>query len=126
MAVGEAHVFPAFLTLVLTCLPFKSHQLLFPHASAEVRGENTPKRNLASTGYRTHSHKVPSLTRSLLSNLGGLVVVVLVDTSAATTMLRQKGGSRSTSNSSRSSNSSSCSCGSSSSSSGSSSRSSSG
>ena len=42
MAVSDAHVFPGFLTPVLTRLSFKSHQLLFSHASAEVRGENTP------------------------------------------------------------------------------------
>ena len=36
MAVGDAHVFPGFLTPVLTQLSFQSHQLLFSHASAEV------------------------------------------------------------------------------------------
>ena len=41
MLVGDVHVFPAFLTPVLTQLPFQSHRLLFSHASAEVRGENT-------------------------------------------------------------------------------------
>ena len=39
MAVGDAHVFPGFLTPVLTQLSFQSHRLLFSHASAEVRGE---------------------------------------------------------------------------------------
>ena len=36
------HVFPGFLKPVLTQLSFQSHRLLFSHASAEVRGENTP------------------------------------------------------------------------------------
>ena len=44
MAAGEAYVFPGFLTPVLRQLSFQSHQLLFSHASAEVRGENTPER----------------------------------------------------------------------------------
>ena len=38
MAVDKAHVFPGFLTLVLTQLSFQNHQLFFSHAS-EVRGE---------------------------------------------------------------------------------------
>ena len=50
MAVGDAHVFPGFLTPVLTQLPFQSHRLLFSNASEEVRGENTPERKFALTG----------------------------------------------------------------------------
>ena len=50
MAVDDAHVFPGFLTPVLIQISFQSHQLLFSHASAEVRGKNTPKRKFASTG----------------------------------------------------------------------------
>ena len=65
MAVGDAYVFPGFLTPVLT--------QLFLHASAEVRGENTPERKVASTGDRTHNHKVTSPTRSPLSHQGGVV-----------------------------------------------------
>ena len=49
MAVGDAHMFPGSLTPVLTQFSFLSHQLLFSHASAEVRGENSPERNFAST-----------------------------------------------------------------------------
>ena len=71
MAVGDAHVFPGFLTPVLTQLSFQSHRLLFSLASAEVRGENTPERNFASTGSRTHKHQVTSPTRSPLSHPGG-------------------------------------------------------
>ena len=33
---------------------FESHRLPFSHASAEVRGKNTPERKVASTGDRTH------------------------------------------------------------------------
>ena len=73
MAVGNAHVFPGFLTPVLTQLSFQSHRLLFSHASAEVRGENTPERKVASTGDRTHNHQVTSPTRSPLSHLGGVI-----------------------------------------------------
>ena len=54
MAVGDAYVFPGFLTPVLTPvltqISFQSHKLPFSHASVEVRGENTPERKLASTG----------------------------------------------------------------------------
>ena len=53
MAVGDACVFPGFLTPVLTQIFFQSHQLLFSHASAEVRGKNTPERNFATTGSHT-------------------------------------------------------------------------
>ena len=50
MAVAAAHVFPGFLTPVLTQLSFQSHRLLFSHASAVVRGENTPERSLPQPG----------------------------------------------------------------------------
>ena len=42
MAVGDAYVFPSYFTPGLTEFSFQSHRLLFSHASAEVRGENTP------------------------------------------------------------------------------------
>ena len=64
MAVGDARVFPGFLTPVLTRLSFQSHRLLFSYASTELRGENTSERKFASTGYRTQkppgheSHKL--------------------------------------------------------------------
>ena len=72
MAVGDACVFPGFLTPVLTQISFQSHHLLFPHASAEVRGENLPERNFASTGSRTYNHQVMSPTHSPLSHPGGV------------------------------------------------------
>ena len=71
MEVGDAQVFPGFLTPVLTQISFQSHRLLFSHASAEVRGENTPVGNFASTGSRTRNHQVMSPTRSPQSLPGG-------------------------------------------------------
>ena len=62
MAVGDTHVFPGFLTPVLTQLSFQSHQLLFSHASVEVRGQNTPSEKLASTKYQIHNHESNTLT----------------------------------------------------------------
>ena len=63
-------VFPGFLTPVQTQVSLQSHRLLFSHASAEVRGENTPERNFASTGSRTHNHQVMCLISSPLSHPG--------------------------------------------------------
>ena len=71
MAFGDTYVFPVFLTPVLTQLFFPKPRLLFSHASAEVRGENTPERKVASTGDRTHNHQVMSPTLSPLSHPGG-------------------------------------------------------
>ena len=51
MTVDYAHVFPGFLTPVQTQISFQRHRLLFSHASAEVRGENTPERKF------THNHQ---------------------------------------------------------------------
>ena len=73
MAVGDAHVFPGFLTPVLTQISFQSHRLLFSHVSAELRGENTPERIFDSKRSRTHNHQVMSPTRSPLSHPGGAV-----------------------------------------------------
>ena len=56
------HMFPGFLTSVLTQTSFQSHQLLFSHASAEVRDENMWERNFGSTRSQTHNHQVMSLT----------------------------------------------------------------
>ena len=50
---------------------FQSHRLLSSHAFAEVRGEKTPERRVASTGDRTHNRQVMSPTRSPLSHPGG-------------------------------------------------------
>ena len=56
---------------------FQSHRLLFSHATAKVRGENTPKRKVASTGDRTHNHQVMSPTRSPLSHPGRAWLIAL-------------------------------------------------
>ena len=71
MAVVDAHVFLGFLTPVITQLSFQSHRLLFSHASAEVKGENSTERKFALTGSRTHKHQVMNPTRLPLSNPGG-------------------------------------------------------
>ena len=71
MAVGDAYVFPGFLTQVLTQLSLQSHRLLFSSASADVRGENTQERKFALTGDRTHKHQVMNPTRSPLNHPGG-------------------------------------------------------
>ena len=77
MAVGDTDVFPGFLTLVLTQISFQSHWLLFSHASAGVRGENTPERNFASTRSQAHNHQVMSPTCSPLSHPGGASFVLI-------------------------------------------------
>ena len=56
-------------TCFLAFFSFQSHRLLFSHASAEVKGENTPERKVASIGDRTHNHQVMSQTRSPRSPL---------------------------------------------------------
>ena len=70
MAISQAHVFPGYLTPVLTRTSFQGQRQLFSHASAEVRGENTLERNFASTGTQTHNSQVMHLTFSPLSHPG--------------------------------------------------------
>ena len=60
--------FLAFSNQYLHNFSFQSHRLLFSHASAEVRGENTPEKKVASTGDRTQNHQVMISTRSPLSH----------------------------------------------------------
>ena len=70
MVVVDTYVFQEWLSHTSTNnFSFQSHQLLFPHAPADVKGENTPERKVASTGDRTHNQYVMSLTRSPLSLL---------------------------------------------------------
>ena len=71
MAVGDAYVFPGFVTPVLTQLFFPKPPTTFLTCFAEVKGENTPERKVASTGDRSHNHQVMSPTRSPLSHPGG-------------------------------------------------------
>ena len=68
--------FLAFSHQYLHNCSFQSHPLLFSHASAEVRGKNTPERKFASTGDRTHNHQVMNLTLSPLRHPGWANVTV--------------------------------------------------
>ena len=71
MEVDDERVFPGFLTPLLKQISLQRHRLLFPHASAEVRGKNTPEKKFASTGSRTHNHQVMSPIRYPLSHSDG-------------------------------------------------------
>ena len=79
MVVGDTHVFPGFLTPVLTQVSFLSHQLVFSDTSAEVRCENMPGGGggggggggVASTWPQTHKHQVMSQTHTPLIHLVG-------------------------------------------------------
>ena len=73
--------FLAFSHQSLLIFSFQGHRLLFSHAPAEVRGENTPKRKFSSTGDRTHNHQVihVSLTRSPLSHPAGAFITCMFD-----------------------------------------------
>ena len=65
-----------FLALSHLCVhnfSFQSHRLLFSHASAGGRRENTSKRKFASMGSRTHNHQAMSPTRSPLSHPSGKI-----------------------------------------------------
>ena len=73
MAVGAAHVFPGFLTAVLTQLFFPKPPTTFLTCFCRGGGENTQERKFASTGDGTPNHQVMSPTRSPLSNTGGAV-----------------------------------------------------
>ena len=74
MAVGDAYVFPGFLTPVLTQLFLPKPPTTF--LTCFCRGENTPQRKVASTGDRTHNHQVMSRTCSPLSHPGGAISVI--------------------------------------------------
>ena len=88
MAVVDAHVFPGFLTPVLT--QFSFHQILFSHASAEVRGENTPERNFTSTGSWTHNFLDMSLTRLPLNHQDGAKTMISVFDRVENTVRKEK------------------------------------
>ena len=76
MAVIDAHVFPGFLTLVLTQISFQSHQVLFTHASADVGGQNAPERKFASTRYQT---QVYSIKEVLIKHVTSKDISITVD-----------------------------------------------
>ena len=87
MAVGDTHVFPGFLTPVLTQLFFPKPPTTFSHVSAEVRGENTPERKVASTGDQTHNPQVMSPTRSPLSHPGGAQAIWMLNAGMSATVV---------------------------------------
>ena len=64
---GQWRTCVSWLSHTSTNTTFQSRRLLFSHASAEVRGENTAERKFTSTGSRTQNHQVMSPTRSRLS-----------------------------------------------------------
>ena len=53
MAVGDAYVFPGFLTPVLTQYFFPKPPTTFSHAYAKVRGEDTPQPGIELTTTRS-------------------------------------------------------------------------
>ena len=53
MVVGDAHLFPGFLTPVPTQFSFQSHRLLFSHASAKIRWKETVRLNRVSSSQPT-------------------------------------------------------------------------
>ena len=71
IAVGDAHLFPGFLTPVLTQLFFPKPPTTF--LSCFCRGERRkpPERKFTSTGDRTNNHQVMGSTRSPLNHPGG-------------------------------------------------------
>ena len=76
MAVGDAHVFPGFLTPVLTQLSFQSHRLLFSHASAEVRyaGKKVCLNRVSNS--QPPGHESDTARRSPLTHPGDLKYVL--------------------------------------------------
>ena len=77
MAVGDAQMFLGFLTPVLTQLLFQSHRLLLSHVSAEVRGENTPERKLASQppGHKSDTFTTEQPVRGFKGNFAWSPIV---------------------------------------------------
>ena len=71
MAVNDAHVFPGFLTPVLTELYFQRHKLLFSHASAEVEKQKYIRKKVCLNQVSNLNNQVMSPTRSPLSHPGG-------------------------------------------------------
>ena len=71
MAVGDAHVFPGFLTPVLTQLFFPRPPTTFLTCFCTGERRNYAGKKVASTGDRTHNHQVMSPTRSPLRHPSG-------------------------------------------------------
>ena len=70
MAVGDAYVFPGFLTPVITQLFFPKPATTFLTCYCRGESENSPDRKVFSTVDPTNNHQVMSLTCSPLSHLG--------------------------------------------------------
>ena len=68
MAVGDAYVFPGFLTPVLTKLFFPKPPTTFRTCFCRGERRKYARKKIASTGNRTHNHQVISPTRSSLSH----------------------------------------------------------
>ena len=70
-AVGDTHVFPGFPHTSTNTNFFPKPPTTFLTCFNKGESENSPKRNFASTGSRTHNHQSMSPTRSPLSHPGG-------------------------------------------------------
>ena len=66
--------FNATLTAKVISWRSVTHMVFSPTQLFFLRGENMPERKFASTGDRTHNHRVMSPTRSPLSHPGGAIV----------------------------------------------------
>ena len=73
MEVGDAYVFPGFLTPVLTQFFFPKPPTTFLTCFCRGERQNTSEGKAASTRDRTHNHQVMSPTRSPLSHPDGAV-----------------------------------------------------
>ena len=71
MVVGDAYVFPGFLTPVLTQLFFPKPPTSFSHTLLQRWEAKIRRKEVTLIGDQTHNHQVMSLTRSSLSNPGG-------------------------------------------------------
>ena len=72
MAVGDAYVFPGFLTPVVTQLFFPKPPTTFLTCFCrDERRKYAGTKKVASTGDRIHNHQVMSQTRSPLSHPDG-------------------------------------------------------
>ena len=75
MAVGDAHVFPGFLTPVLMQLFFPKPPTNFLTCFCRGERRKYAERKVTSTRDRTHNYHVMSPTRSPKSHLGGAQLV---------------------------------------------------
>ena len=69
MAVNDVHVFPGFLTPVLTLLSFQSHQLIFSHVYS--RGERRKYANKVQLNHVSNSQPLGHESDTLTTELPG-------------------------------------------------------